>query len=117
MMNFGETNLFALASKRLQWLSDRQAVISENVANADTAGYRTRDVESFESYLNNTRDETLARAEIVESQSNWGADFSGNNVALEEQLMHASSNAGQYKMATNLYRKAHELLISVASSR
>ena len=116
-MNFGETNLFALASKRLQWLSDRQAVISENVANADTAGYRTRDVESFASYLSNVEQGEQTQANIVETQTDWGTDFSGNNVVLEEQLMQASSNAGQYKMAASLYRKAHELIISVASSR
>jgi flagellar basal-body rod protein FlgB len=115
MMNFGETNLFKLASHRLQWLSDRQRVLSENIANADTAEYRARDVESFQSYLLNAEGaETLPSAEVRETKTLWGEDLSGNNVVIEEQLMEASSTAGQYKLAAGLYRKAHQMMMSVA---
>ncbi len=116
-MNLGDVSLFGLASKRLQWLSDRQSVISENIANADTAEYRAHDVESFESYLSDAANSSgLGFAEIIESNPQWGEDMSGNNIVLEEQLMEAGSTSGQYKMASSLYRKAHDLLLAAAGS-
>jgi len=117
-MNSDEVNLFALASRRLQWLGDRQKVIAENIANVNTAEYRARDVESFESYLgNNANAARPDTANVVEVPSAWSEDFSGNNVVLEEQMMNASETANRYKLATSLYRKAHQLMLTVASGR
>ncbi|MGV6810869.1 MAG: flagellar basal body protein [Brevirhabdus sp.] len=117
-MNSNEVNLFALASRRLQWLADRQKVISENIANVNTAEYRAHDVESFESYLsNNARKVSPEDAQVLEVLSDWSEDFSGNNVVLEEQMMQAAETSGRYKLATSLYRKAHELVLTVASGR
>ena len=117
-MNPDQTSLFKLASARLQWLSDRQRVLSENIANADTAKYKARDVEGFQSYLDRSQNLTVKpTAEVDEVPTAWGEDVSGNSVILEEQLMLASSTAGQYRIAASLYRKAHEMLISVAGGR
>lgn len=117
-MNLDNINLFQLASRRLQWLSDRQKTVSENIANADTAGYRAREVESFESYLSNSEaSATLPSAEVSEVESTWAEAISGNNVVMEEQILHAADTAGQYKLASNLYRKAHEMMLAVAGSR
>ena len=38
-MDLGDIPLFAMLKSRLGYLSDRQRVIAENVANADTPGY------------------------------------------------------------------------------
>ena len=116
-MNLGDVSLFGLASKRLQWLSDRQSVISENIANANTAEYRARDVESFDSYLSSTAESSGSGiAEIIESNPQWGEDMSGNNIVLEEQLMEAGTTSSQYKMASSLYRKAHDLLLAATGN-
>ena len=117
-MAIDSVNIFELASKRLQWISDRQKAISENIANADVAGYRAKEVQSFESYLEEARGASAPpEAEVVETEVSWGKELSGNNVVLEEQLLDANSAAGQYRMATNLYRKAHEMLLTVVSTR
>ncbi|WP_372884230.1 flagellar basal body protein [Shimia sp.] len=116
-MNLSDVSLFGLASKRLQWLADRQTVISENIANADTADYRARDVESFESYLSTTADGAgFGSAEVVEAKAMWGEELSGNNIVLEEQLMEAGTTSSQYKLASSLYRKAHDLLLAAAGN-
>ena len=47
VMDLGEIPLFAMLKSRLGYLSDRQRVIAENVANADTPGYRARDLKPF----------------------------------------------------------------------
>lgn len=43
--------LFDLAEKRLAWTAQRQGVLAANIANANTAGFQARDVQSFESVL------------------------------------------------------------------
>ncbi|WP_370232625.1 flagellar basal body protein [Cognatishimia sp.] len=114
-MNTEAPNLFDLASKRLKWLSDSQKTISENIANAETSGFRAKETESFESYLAKAADvEVSPDASVAESDTTWGEDLTGNSVVLEEQILAASSTASQYKVAANLYKKAHTMLRMVA---
>lgn len=117
-MNIESTSLFDLAPKRLQWLASRQHAVSENIANADVSGARAKSVESFANYLNGARGANmLPEAVVTEANVSWGEDMSGNNIVLEEQMMEANANAGQFKIAANLYRKAHEMLYVVAGRR
>jgi flagellar basal-body rod protein FlgB len=117
-MNFESANLFQLASQRLQWLSDRQKVVSENIANADVSGYRARDVQSFESYLEKGREAGISPdADVIQVESSWGQDLTGNNVVLEEQMVLATDTNSQYRIASNLYRKAQQMVLAVASGR
>ena len=46
-MAVGDIPILAMLKSRLGYLSDRQRVISENVANADTPGYTARDLKAF----------------------------------------------------------------------
>lgn len=46
-MAAGDIPLFAMLKNRLGYLSDRQRVIAENVANANTPGYTARDLKAF----------------------------------------------------------------------
>ena len=117
-MNTESTSLFDLATKRLQWLSTRQKVVSEKTSPTDVAEYQAKDIESFASYLNDTRaSNALEEADVVEASVSWQSDMTGNNVVLEEQMMEANSNASQFKIAANLYRKAHEMIYTVAGRR
>lgn len=50
-----EIHLFELASRQAEWLSVRQATISGNVANANTPGFKARDVEPFKDVLEQTQ--------------------------------------------------------------
>ena len=47
----GPVYLFDLASSHARWLSLRQAAISSNVANANTPGYKAKDIEPFSKLL------------------------------------------------------------------
>ena len=44
--------LFDVASRHMTWLTERQLVTAGNIANADTPGYKARELNSFESHLN-----------------------------------------------------------------
>lgn len=46
-MDIGEIPLFAMLRQRLGYLGERQRVIGQNVANADTPGYRPVDLKPF----------------------------------------------------------------------
>jgi flagellar basal-body rod protein FlgB len=46
-MEPGDIPLLAMLKGRLGYLSDRQRVIAENVANSDTPGYKSRDLKAF----------------------------------------------------------------------
>ena len=46
-MDVGDLPILAMLKSRLGYLSDRQKVIAENIANADTPGYMARDLKAF----------------------------------------------------------------------
>jgi flagellar basal-body rod protein FlgB len=117
-MNSSSESLFSLASKRLHWLASRQKVVAENIANADTGGFTAGDTQSFESYIKSTSEsKTPPAVKILKAVDVWGSSLSGNNVILEEQMILAADNASQYRLASNLYRKAHQLVLAAAGSR
>lgn len=114
----GDSNILMLASKRLHWLSSRQQVISENIANADTAGYQAKDVQSFASYLEEISNGSQEPGvETVSAENTWGRKLSENNVVLEEQMINANEVSANHRLATSLYRKAHELFLSTVNTR
>ena len=41
-------NIFAVLSKRMDWLSQRQKVLADNIANADTPNFQPRDLRADE---------------------------------------------------------------------
>ena len=46
-MSFNNITLFASVRKRLDWLTQRQEVLSQNIANSDTPEYRARDLKGY----------------------------------------------------------------------
>jgi flagellar basal-body rod protein FlgB len=50
-MDPSRTAPVALAERRLAWLEARQRVLAQNIANADTPGYRPRDLPDFASVV------------------------------------------------------------------
>ena len=47
-MDMGQIPLFSLLTNRMSWLSSRQSVLSENVANAATPNYVARDLKPMD---------------------------------------------------------------------
>jgi flagellar basal-body rod protein FlgB len=44
-------DIFALVERKLEWIDQRQRVLAQNIANADTPSYQARDVTPFEKLL------------------------------------------------------------------
>ena len=43
-MDLNSIPLFKMISRRMTWLNQRQKVLAQNIANADTPGYRPQDL-------------------------------------------------------------------------
>lgn len=74
-------DLFRLAQQRLSWLDRRQALLAENVANADTPGYLPKDLKPFE--------QTLAQAGVAPvrtSPLHLAGASGGDGPALDQDL-------------------------------
>lgn len=111
-----------LASAMARHAAARHSVLAQNVANADTPGYRARDVESFASIVNKpfsvraTREGHLGAApehsaaapRVIEADYPSGPN--GNSVNLEDQSMRAVATLGQHDLATAVYAKAVDIL-------
>lgn len=124
--------LFRLVSQRLGYVSQRQAVLAENVANADTPGYRPRDLEPFAAHLARESYEPLrvattspqhmaAAASPAAPDARYLADAyevapTGNEVVLEQQMLAIAQNAETHQLALNLYRK-HANMVRLALGR
>ena len=68
IMDLNKLDIFRLTNSKMGWLSERQTVLAQNIANADTPGYKAKDlkVPDFSSMLN-TRNECTRSKDIRRS--------------------------------------------------
>lgn len=84
----------------LSYLSQRQQVISSNIANADTPGYLTRDVEMPADFLSALSDVTNAVVEAPDLASR----NDGNNVSIDREARLLSDTTMKFNLTTQLIR-------------
>lgn len=122
-MDLSQIPLFAAARTRLSWLDRRQEVLAHNVANADTPGYRPRDLKAFtfETVVRQQGDRLPLRTSAAghltgpeRPDSRFPAEVqrrpfettpNGNGVVLEEQMAKVNETALAHDTASGLYRK------------
>ena len=108
----------ALAERRLAWLDTRQRLLSQNVANADTPGYRPSDAVPFPSVLQRSRASaamvTTDARHLAPSQASLLAvrehrvaerTPNGNAVSLDEQAVRIAETDQAHALAMGLHRK------------
>jgi len=116
-----DTNTSDLVSQivnKMRYLNQRQAVLSENVANANTPGYKAKDLApmSFGNALQQVsmvttdpRDILPAGMSGVNAQTTDAKSFetlpSGNSVDLEQQMMQVSETSVNYQLMTSIYHQ------------
>ena len=79
-------------------LSARQKLVASNVANADTPGYKTRDID-FQTEFRNAIDRT--RPQVAEV-SGLKTKNDGNNVNIDRESRLLAENDIRFSIATNL---------------
>jgi flagellar basal-body rod protein FlgB len=81
-------------------LSARQKLVASNIANADTPGYKTRDLD-FSAELARLSDGVPARPVEV---TGLRVKNDGNNVSVDREARLLAENAIRFNMASNLLR-------------
>lgn len=81
-------------------LSERQSLVASNIANADTPGYKTKDID-FESAFQDALTNIPPEAEDV---SGLTLKDDGNNVSLEREARLLAENQMRFSVASNFLR-------------
>jgi len=129
-MDLSDIPLFSMLRGRLGYLNERQKIIPENVANADTPNYRPHDLKpfSFEAQVKAAASSAgvqamtqpghmqapNARRSLSGSKPIRAADsettMDGNGVVLEEEMMKMTDARMNYDAAIGFYQKSLGML-------
>src|ERR1700722_967828 len=90
-------------------VSARQKLVASNIANVDTPGYKTKDID-FHSELSNMFDNSQEPNPVEVSGLKTKND--GNNVDMDREARLLSENALRFAVATNLARSELQTLKS-----
>ena len=125
----GPLYLLELASSQARWLELRQSTIAANVANANTPGFRARDVEPFNRILDAmpVRLATTSPAHIhlgsaeTETRANakkdsWEVVHSGNSVSLEQEMIKAGDVHRDYSLNAAIVRSFQRMILAGAKT-
>ena len=127
-MNIDQIPLLGLIKGKMGYVNDRQRLIAQNVANADTPGYAPVDLKPFNiqqaqgpttaSSIGTMRTNTAHLAGKTTTKTKWRPEekpdsevrLDGNQVVLEEQMMKMTEARMEYDAAIGLYQKSLGLL-------
>lgn len=120
-MDFSNLTLFSAITEKMKWLSAREKVLAENIANVNTPNYQATDLKplDFTSALSQAGGKLqLASTDgahlvaPVNGHSAYGEvktyderEIDGNTVSLEDELIKVSQDAENYQLVTSLYKK------------
>lgn len=134
-MDYSSIKLMSLIKQRMSWGAEQQDVLSQNIANADTPGYKPKQLvkPDFEklalleshrlqiratspSHLGGTQPTQHYRDE--KQPKTYETTPVKNGVAIEEQMALMAENKMQFDTASNLYRKTAGLFrIAILGNR
>jgi flagellar basal-body rod protein FlgB len=127
-MDLTKIPVFGAITKRMNWLQQRQRVLAQNIANANTPGYRPRDLKELDfkdvlrrssgmkmtatnpQHIAAKSPSQLERFGTRMQKDTYEASPDGNAVVLEEQMLKVTENRMDYELMTNLYRKHINML-------
>jgi flagellar basal-body rod protein FlgB len=125
--------LFSMLRARMQWHQERQRLLSENVANADTPNFRPRDLTPLQFDratpaltvigLDRTTPGHFASLEASSSQfqnsrlGGFQVRTGGGGVNLEDEMIKVAANQMDYQAATTLYMRSMGLIKTALGKR
>ena len=132
-MAISEIPIFAMLRTKMHWHQERQRLLAENVANADTPKFRPRDlVPPKVDDRPPAAAVTLVRsdaAHIAGAGSGANTEFqpdrrgayevrpTGNAVTLEDEMLKVAANQMDYQAATTLYGRSLGLIKTALGKR
>ncbi|CAI9402483.1 Flagellar basal body rod protein FlgB [Pleomorphomonas sp. T1.2MG-36] len=122
---------------KLRFHETRQKVLAENVANAETPGYRARDIKApdfFRMAVEGERDEGVSTVltspmhiagPLIDNSTPFRPEKvggyevtpDGNAVSLEDQMMKVTGNQMDFQTVTSLYQRSIGLLKTAVGKR
>ena len=128
-MSINDFPVLSALRTRMQWHQSRQAVLSENVSNADTPNFKPRDLVEPKFDASGAQTGAMGSLAMMRTSASHiasagGASRSfdvngkvgfetkpaGNAVSLEEEMMKVSANQMDYAAVASLYSKSLHLL-------
>ena len=124
---FQNLDVFQYANAMARHAGQRQAIVAQNIANADTPGYSARDVVPFETLvkgaegggtLRATRGNHLhgsqgvAKGEIIGAHLHT-SDPNENSVSLETEMLKSIEVQRQHQRALTIYKSSMNVLRAV----
>ena len=94
-------NLTNSLERYMDLLSSRLKLVASNIANADTPGYRTQDIDfqaEFMSMVDGGKPQTVAPRGLEEKPD-------GNNVSMDREARLLAENAIRFSLASTLVRE------------
>ena len=129
-MDLDNLTFFRMVKARMTWAAERQRVLAQNVANADTPHYQPLDVKDldFKAMAQATQKSSQVKALMTDpahlpgtlpDPGTFRADKvrrayetspDGNGVVLEDQMMKMNDTKGSYDTALALYQKQLKMI-------
>ena len=126
---FENLDIFKMSNAMAVHAGQRQALVAQNVANADTPGYIARDIAPFQATYENdgrslqraTRDAHLhgvnAAGSIAPTDQRAMASPDGNTVSIENEILKATDTLRQHDRALAIYKSSLAILRSSLGRR
>ncbi|ESQ74583.1 flagellar basal body rod protein FlgB [Asticcacaulis sp. AC402] len=128
-MSLNDIPLMGALKSRMGWLSDRQKVVAENVANASTPGFKPHDLspQNFSALVRGEAPQgnmglTLTNTQHMAPQTSFRpgvkvvlspdseTTMDGNGVVLEEQMLRMAESRMQFQAAVGFYEKSMAMM-------
>ena len=128
-MDLGSIPLFSMLRERLGYLTERQRVVAENVANSDTPGFTPSDLKPFTFSVSNPGKMAMAKTAATTQPNHMagphgarrttfrpvrGRDsettLDGNSVVLEEEMLKMTEARMSYDAAIGFYQKSLNMI-------
>lgn len=129
-MDIAQIPLFTMLRSRLGYLSERQRVVAQNIANADTPGFAPKDLKTFSFQVEQQarggvsmmapaqtsaghmpgRPGAAAGAFKAVTTADSETTLDGNSVVLEDQMLKMTQSRMEYDAAIGFYQKSLALL-------
>lgn len=132
-MAIADLPIFSMLRSRMNWHQERQRLLAENVANADTPGFRPRDLAplDFGRQLQQASGQlqlaltspthlsspTGTSAFATDRPGKYDVRPAGNAVNLEDEMMKVAANQMDHQAAISLYSRSMGLFRTALGKR
>ncbi len=133
-MDYSNIKLISMMQLKMAYLAENQDVISQNIANADTPGFKAKKLRELdfkklaqtEAHRLKLRATSPAHAKGTKPSNDFRVETQrktyettpvDNSIALEEQMAKLSHNQYEYMLTTNLYNKTTAMFKTAIGQR